>query len=83
VAAFAPRPAAGSALPCSSLLIALVEWGTRTGWISALTLPKPSDVLKTLGELYSSGMLSSTCPLAVPAGRRRGLGASVGISVGV
>ena len=38
-------------------LIAIAEWGTRSGWISALTLPKPSDVLQTFVELYQSGLL--------------------------
>lgn len=66
------------------LLIAGVEWGTRTGFISALTLPKPSDVMATLIDLYSSGMLFkhlglSLSRLAVGAT----LGALVGVSVGV
>lgn len=65
-------------------LIALMEAGTRTGVISALTLPKPSDVLATFGELYESGLLwkhlaPSLTRLAVGAA----IGASVGISVGV
>ena len=65
-------------------LIALMEAGTRTGVVSALTLPKPSDVLATFGELYDSGLLwkhlvPSLTRLAVGAA----IGASVGISVGV
>ncbi|WP_309746218.1 ABC transporter permease [Roseobacter sp. N2S] len=66
------------------LLIAVAEWGTRTGWITALTLPKPSDVLQTLIELHQSGLLykhllPSLSRLAVGAT----LGALVGVGVGV
>ena len=39
------------------LLIGLIELGTQTGLIAALTLPKPSDVLATFGELWRSGQL--------------------------
>lgn len=65
-------------------LILVAEWGTREGWITALTLPKPSDVLQTFIELYQSGLLfkhlvPSLSRLAVGAA----IGASVGISVGV
>ncbi|WP_269583412.1 ABC transporter permease [Roseibium sp. Sym1] len=65
-------------------LILIAEWGTRTGWISALTLPKPSDVLETFGELYQSGLLfrhlgPSLSRLVVGAA----IGVSIGISVGV
>ena len=65
-------------------LILVAEWGTREGWITALTLPKPSDVLQTVIELYQSGLLfkhlvPSLSRLAVGAA----IGASVGISVGV
>ncbi|WP_069299497.1 ABC transporter permease [Neptunicoccus sediminis] len=66
------------------LLIAIAEWGTRAGWISALTLPKPSDVLQTLIDLHQSGLLykhlsPSLSRLVVGAA----LGASFGIGVGV
>ena len=69
---------------CSSCWLLLVEWGTRSGWISALTLPRPSDVLATFGELWQSGLLfkhlaPSLSRLAVGAA----LGASLGIGVGV
>jgi NitT/TauT family transport system permease protein len=65
-------------------LLVLAEIGTQTGFITPLTLPKPSDVLKTFGELYSSGLLwkhlsVSLSRLIVGAA----LGASVGIAVGV
>ncbi|MGB3246073.1 MAG: ABC transporter permease [Sulfitobacter sp.] len=66
------------------VLLVLAEWGTRSGWISALTLPRPSDVLLTFQELYQSGLLfkhlmPSLMRLAVGAT----LGALLGISVGV
>ncbi|MCA0919947.1 ABC transporter permease [Pseudooceanicola nanhaiensis] len=66
------------------VLIAFIEIGTRSGFISSLTLPRPSDVLATLVQLYKSGQLfehlvPSLTRLAVGAS----LGAIVGISVGV
>lgn len=66
------------------VLLLGVEWGTRTGFISPLTLPKPSDVLQTFAELYSSGLLfqhllPSLSRLVVGAA----LGASLGIGVGL
>lgn len=66
------------------VLIAILEWGTRGGWITSLTLPKPSDVLATFGELWESGLLfkhlaPSLSRLAVGAA----IGASFGIGVGV
>ncbi|NIZ61144.1 ABC transporter permease [Sedimentitalea sp. CY04] len=81
---FAPSSRRWVGLVVFVVLIALAEMGTRQGWISALTLPKPSDVLKTFGELYSTGLLwkhlsVSLSRLIVGAA----LGASVGIAVGV
>ncbi len=66
------------------LLIAFIEWGTRADVISALTLPKPLDVLATFGELWQSGLLFkhlglSLSRLAIGAA----LGASAGIGVGI
>ncbi len=66
------------------LLLLLAEWGTRTGFISPLTLPRPSDVLLTFQELYVSGalfkhLIPSLTRLLVGAA----IGATVGISVGV
>lgn len=80
---FAPKPRKWIGLLVFVLLVGVAEIGTQTGFISALTLPKPSDVLKTLGELYSSGLLwkhltPSLTRLLVGAT----LGAAVGIGVG-
>jgi NitT/TauT family transport system permease protein len=81
---FAPKSRRWVGFLVFALLIALAEWGTRTGWISNLTLPRPSDVLKTIIQLYQSGMLykhlvPSLTRLLVGAT----LGASIGVSVGV
>lgn len=67
-----------------ALVIAVWEWATRTGHVSALTLPKPSDVLATFGDLWASGQLfqhlvPSLTRLVVGAV----LGALAGIGVGV
>ena len=61
-------------------LLALAEIGTRTGMISALTLPRPSDVLATFGELYQSGLLWKHL---VPSLTRLLVGAAHGVSIGI
>ena len=81
---FAPKSRRWVGLVVFVGLVSVAEWGTREGWITALTLPKPSDVLQTFVELYQSGLLfkhlvPSLSRLAVGAA----IGASVGISVGV
>ena len=80
---FAPRPHRWMGPAVFIVIIAFVEWGTRAGWISSLTLPKPSDVLEAFRELWDSGLLfqhlaPSLSRLAVGAT----LGATVGIGVG-
>lgn len=81
---FRPRHRRWVGLVVFVVVIGLWEWATRAGHISALTLPKPSDVLATFGELWSSGQLvqhlvPSLTRLAVGAL----LGATAGIGVGV
>jgi NitT/TauT family transport system permease protein len=81
---FAPKSVRWIGAVVFIALIAVAEIGTQTGWISALTLPKPSDVLDTFMQLYQSGLLwkhltPSLTRLLVGAL----LGVSVGISVGV
>ena len=81
---FKPRLVRGIGVLVFVALIAIAEWGTRQGWITPLTLPRPTDVLATFGDLWSSGLLfkhlvPSLTRLAVGAT----LGAAVGISVGV
>ncbi|SFP77380.1 ABC transporter permease [Tranquillimonas alkanivorans] len=66
------------------VLIAFLEWGTRAGFISNLTMPRPSDVFATLVDLARSGMLWTHL---VPSLTRLlvggAIGAFVGIAVGV
>ena len=81
---FIPRKRRWIGIVVFVALVALIEWGTRTGIISPLTLPKPSDILATFGELWQSGLLfkhlaPSLSRLAVGAA----LGASAGIGVGI
>ena len=81
---FAPQSRRWVGVAVFIVLIAVMEIGTQSGWISALTLPKPSDVLATFGELWESGLLfkhlaPSLSRLAVGAA----IGASLGIAVGV
>ncbi len=62
------------------VLIGLAEIGTRTGVISALTMPKPSDVLATFVELYRSGLLWTHL---LPSLTRLVVGAALGVSLGI
>ncbi|MEP0943985.1 MAG: ABC transporter permease [Rhizobiaceae bacterium] len=77
---FAPRPNRWLGVLVFILLIGLAEWGTQTGWISALTLPKPTDVYETFQELYASGLLFKHL---LPSLSRLIVGAAIGVSVGI
>ncbi len=77
---FAPGPRRWVGFMVFAVLIIIAEWGTRSGWISALTLPKPSDVLETFGELYTSGLLFQHLG---PSLSRLFMGALIGVSAGV
>jgi NitT/TauT family transport system permease protein len=77
---FAPKPRRWVGVMVFAALIALAEWGTRSGWISALTLPRPSDVLETFKQLYASGLLFKHM---VPSLTRLAVGAAVGVTAGV
>lgn len=77
---FAPQAIPGIGLAVFVVLIGLAEVGTRTGWISALTLPRPSAVFDTFIELWRSGMLWVHLG---PSLRRLLVGASIGIGIGV
>ncbi len=61
-------------------LIAFVEWGTRAGWITSLTLPRPSDVLATFVGLWESGLLFKHL---VPSLTRLVIGAVIGATAGI
>ena len=77
---FAPMPRRWVGFAVFAVLIAVAEWGTRSGWISPLTLPKPSDVLATFGELYDSGLLFKHL---APSLSRLAVGATLGVSAGI
>lgn len=62
------------------VLIALLQWGTTTGWISNLTLPKPSGVAQALVNLYKSGLLYKHL---VPSLTRLFVGSLMGVSAGI
>jgi len=61
-------------------IIGLLEWGTSSGFISDLTLPRPSGVYTAFMELYDSGLLYKHL---VPSLTRLLVGATLGISLGV
>lgn len=77
---FAPKPHRWMGLAVFVFLITIMEIGTRSGWISALTLPKPSDVLATFRELWESGLLFKHL---VPSLSRLAVGAAIGASIGI
>lgn len=77
---FAPQPRRWVGLVVFVVLILIAEWGTRSGWISSLTLPRPSDVLKTFQELHQSGQLYNHL---VPSLSRLAIGSFLGASVGI
>ncbi len=65
-------------------LIGFLEWGTRAGVISALTVPRPSDVFATLVEFArSGGMWRNLGPSLMRLLVGGTLGALAGIGVGL
>ena len=62
------------------VLIGLVELGTRSGFITSLTLPKPSDVFATFVDLWQSGLLWKHL---IPSVSRLIIGAAIGASIGI
>lgn len=77
---FAPSPRRWVGFFVFAALLLVAEWGTQAGWISALTLPKPSDVGLTFKELYDSGLLFKHL---APSLMRLVVGAAIGVSAGV
>ena len=65
-------------------ILAFIEWGTRVGFISNLSLPRPSDVGMTFVDLFTTGLLWKHL---VPSLERLfvggTLGALAGIAVGI
>lgn len=81
---FAPKSNRWAGLAVFAAIAAFLELGTRTGFISNLTFPRPSNVFLTFVDLWRSGLLwqhllPSLNRLAVGAT----LGATAGICVGV
>ncbi len=77
---FSPRPFAIISPLVFIAIITLIEWGTRSGWISNLTLPRPSAVLQTFVELYQSGLLFKHL---LPSLTRLMVGSLMGVSAGI
>ena len=77
---FAPSPRRWVGFVVFAIVVLVAEWGTRAGWISALTLPKPSEVVQTFRELYSSGLLFQHLG---PSLSRLFMGALIGVSLGI
>jgi len=77
---FRPATKRGAGVLVFVTLVLLAEWGTRTGWISNLTLPRPSDVAATFGELWQTGMLWTHL---LPSLSRLAVGGAMGIAAGV
>ena len=61
-------------------LLGLLEWATRTGFISSLTMPMPSAVLETLVNLYQTGLLWTHL---LPSVERLVIGGTLGAVFGI
>lgn len=77
---FRPVAKRGVGIAAFALLLAVVEWGTRAGWITALTLPRPSDVGRTLGALWQTGMFWTHM---APSLTRLAVGSAMGVTAGI
>ncbi len=61
-------------------ILAVLEAGTRSGIISNLTMPPPSDVAETLWRLPVSGLLWQNLQ---PSLTRLAMGSAIGVSAGI
>jgi len=77
---FSPKPLVIISPIVFVVVIGIIEWGTRAGWISNLTFPRPSDVFNTFIELYQSGLLFQHL---IPSITRLFVGSLMGISTGI
>lgn len=77
---FNPRPMRIMGPIVFIILIAVLEVGTRTGIISGLTMPRPSDVAKTLGDMIASGLMVAHL---MPSLQRLFVGGLIGCIAGV
>ncbi len=85
---FRPERIRGVGIGVFVALLLIAEWGTRAGWITNLTLPRPSDVIRTLYELATSGLLwthlsVSLARLSVGATLGAGVGILIGLGIGL
>lgn len=62
------------------VVIGFLEIGARTGFLSPLTVPMPSNVWRTFVDLYQSGMLWQQL---IPSLTRLVVGASIGVVMGI
>lgn len=77
---FRPQTKRGVGVVVFVVLLLFIEWGTRAGWISNLTLPRPSDVGATLWDLGRSGVLWTHLG---PSLTRLFVGSLLGVSAGI
>lgn len=77
---FRPQPRRYVGTITFVVLIALIEIGTRSGWISNLTLPRPSDVIATLWRLAETGLLWDHL---LPSLGRFFVGSAMGVTAGI
>jgi NitT/TauT family transport system permease protein len=77
---FAPTPKPWVGPLVFVVLIALLEAGTRSGFIGKLTMPRPSDVFHTFVELWQSGMLWKHL---LPSLSRLAIGSAIGVTLGI
>jgi len=77
---FAPKSKKWVGFVVFVLLIGFIELGTQTGFITSLTLPKPSDVFLTFVDLWQSGLLWKHL---LPSVSRLLIGALIGASIGI
>lgn len=77
---FQPQPMRFVALVVFVALIALLEVGTRIGFVSDLTLPRPSDVAMTLVNMLTSGLLWQHL---LPSLQRLLIGGLIGATAGI
>jgi NitT/TauT family transport system permease protein len=77
---FKPEPVRFAGPLVFAGLVGLVEWGTRTGVISPLTLPRPSAVGQVFVDLWTTGQLMEHL---VPSLGRFAVGGAMGALAGI
>lgn len=77
---FAPKSKRWVGFLVFVVLIFFLEFGTRVGFISALTMPRPSDVVATFVDLWTTGLLWKHL---LPSLSRLFIGAAIGASLGI